>query len=84
MSISESALLVCREEVIKKMSKNNLRYFNHFCSILSLLNAEDKIDPIKVDWSFKDFGKFDRPSLQRGYQVYTEVFFMPFNEFIKL
>ena len=27
-----------------------------------------------VDWSFKGlFGKFDRASLQRGYQVYTEV-----------
>ena len=29
---------------------------------------------LKVDWSFKGyFGKFDRASLQRGYQVYTEV-----------
>ena len=31
-------------------------------------------DPIKVDWSFKGLtGKFDRASLQRGYQVYQEV-----------
>jgi len=29
---------------------------------------------LKTDWSFKGlFGKFDRASLQRGYQVYTEV-----------
>ena len=29
---------------------------------------------LKTDWTFKGlFGKFDRASLQRGYQVYTEV-----------
>ena len=29
---------------------------------------------LNVDWSFKGYlGKFDRGSLQRGYQVYTEV-----------
>ncbi len=29
---------------------------------------------LKQDWSFKSFyGKFDRASLQRGYQIYTEV-----------
>ena len=29
---------------------------------------------LKTDWSFKGlFGKYDRASLQRGYQVYTEV-----------
>jgi ubiquinol-cytochrome c reductase cytochrome c1 subunit len=29
---------------------------------------------LKINWSFKGFtGKFDRSSLQRGYQVYTEV-----------
>ena len=38
------------------------------------VNAEEKIDLLKVDWSFKGlFGKFDRSSLQRGYQVYSEV-----------
>ena len=37
-------------------------------------NAAEKIDFLKTDWSFKGlFGKFDRGSLQRGYQVYTEV-----------
>ena len=36
--------------------------------------AESSNDLLKVDWSFKSFfGKFDRASLQRGYQVYTEV-----------
>jgi ubiquinol-cytochrome c reductase cytochrome c1 subunit len=38
------------------------------------VNAEEKINLLKTDWSFKGlFGKFDRGSLQRGYQVYTEV-----------
>ena len=37
-------------------------------------NAVEKVDLLKTDWSFKGlFGKFDRGSLQRGYQVYTEV-----------
>ena len=43
-------------------------------SIFSQSIAADKVDYIKTDWSFKGlFGKFDRASLQRGYQVYTEV-----------
>ena len=38
------------------------------------VNSEEKVDLLKTDWSFKGlFGKFDRGSLQRGYQVYTEV-----------
>jgi len=38
------------------------------------VNAEEKVDLLKTDWTFKGlFGKFDRGSLQRGYQVYTEV-----------
>ena len=38
------------------------------------INAEEKIELLKTDWSFKGlFGKFDRGSLQRGYQIYTEV-----------
>ena len=37
-------------------------------------NAAEKIEYIKTEWSFKGpFGKFDRASLQRGYQVYNEV-----------
>ena len=36
--------------------------------------SESKEELLKQDWSFKSFfGKFDRASLQRGYQVYTEV-----------
>jgi len=36
--------------------------------------AEETQKLLKQDWSFKGFfGKFDRSSLQRGYQVYTEV-----------
>ncbi len=38
------------------------------------LNAAEKVEYLKTDWSFKGlFGKFDRGALQRGYQVYTEV-----------
>jgi len=37
-------------------------------------SAAEKIEYLKTDWSFKGlFGKFDRGSLQRGYQVYAEV-----------
>jgi ubiquinol-cytochrome c reductase cytochrome c1 subunit len=50
-----------------------------YLAILLLLgslqvNAAEKENLLKVDWSFKGlFGKFDRGSLQRGYQIYTEV-----------
>ena len=38
------------------------------------VNAVEKVELLKTNWSFKGlFGKFDRGSLQRGYQVYTEV-----------
>ena len=44
-----------------------------FFSTINLYSAE-KVEYLKTDWSFKGlFGKFDRSSLQRGYQVYTEV-----------
>ena len=37
-------------------------------------HSAEKVEYLKTDWSFKGlFGKFDRGSLQRGYQVYTEV-----------
>ena len=42
-------------------------------SCVSVISAE-KVEFLKTDWTFKGlFGKFDRASLQRGYQVYTEV-----------
>ena len=38
------------------------------------ISAEQTNKLLKPGWSFKGFfGKFDRSSLQRGYQVYTEV-----------
>ena len=41
--------------------------FNH-------AKSEEKTKLLEVDWSFKGItGKFDRASLQRGYQVYNEV-----------
>ena len=58
--------------------KNIIKLF--FLIFLSLIflnkahSAGEKIELLKTDWSFKGFfGKFDRGSLQRGYQVYTEV-----------
>ena len=43
-------------------------------SISFTVNSAEKVDLMKTDWTFKGlFGKFDRASLQRGYQVYTEV-----------
>tara|TARA_B100000902_G_scaffold348674_1_gene356745 strand:+ start:699 stop:1478 length:780 start_codon:yes stop_codon:yes gene_type:complete len=56
----------------------------NFLKILSLIillvgapfnsYSADKVEYLKTDWTFKGlFGKFDRSSLQRGYQVYTEV-----------
>ena len=45
------------------------------CFFLLTINTFSKdIELPKEDWSFKGItGKFDRASLQRGYQVYTEV-----------
>ena len=44
------------------------------CSSNTFSFAAEKVDYLKTDWSFKGlFGKFDRSSLQRGYQVYNEV-----------
>ena len=38
------------------------------------ISAENTGKLLTTDWSFKGpFGKFDRASLQRGYQVYNEV-----------
>ena len=54
-----------------------LIYFIFLSLILlsqNLLAGEGKKQLLTSDWSFKGyFGKFDRGSLQRGYQVYTEV-----------
>ena len=43
-------------------------------SSAKLYSAGGEAEPLKVDWSFKGItGKFDRASLQRGFQVYKEV-----------
>ena len=45
-----------------------------FIGISLSSHSAEKVEYLKTDWSFKGlFGKFDRGSLQRGYQVYTEV-----------
>ena len=41
---------------------------------LTAFSSETEIKLLKPSWSFDGFfGKFDRASLQRGYQVYTEI-----------
>ena len=57
--------------------KNILKLFSVIilfsASSVNVISAE-KVEFLKTDWTFKGlFGKFDRASLQRGYQVYTEV-----------
>jgi ubiquinol-cytochrome c reductase cytochrome c1 subunit len=54
--------------------------FKTYCFVMLFViavfnaNSAEKAELLKTDWSFKGlFGKFDRGSLQRGYQVYTEV-----------
>jgi len=45
-----------------------------FCITSANVISAEKVEYLKTDWTFKGlFGKFDRASLQRGYQVYTEV-----------
>ena len=58
-----------------KLKYTLLLFFSIFFNFYFVnLNSAEKIDPIKIDWSFKGItGKFDRASLQRGYQVYNEV-----------
>ena len=57
--------------------KNFIKLFSILVLFLFSVNqsqSAEKVDYLKTDWSFKGlFGKFDRGSLQRGYQVYTEV-----------
>ena len=48
--------------------------FIFFSITFNQVKSEEKTKLLEVDWSFKGLtGKFDRSSLQRGYQVYTEV-----------
>ena len=65
-------------EVIEKMCNLRVRFLILFLIFFSTtfnsVRSEEKVKLLKIDWSFKGVtGKFDRASLQRGYQVYTEV-----------
>tara|TARA_B100001123_G_C15276873_1_gene1012505 strand:- start:953 stop:1735 length:783 start_codon:yes stop_codon:yes gene_type:complete len=58
--------------------KKIIRYIFFLFILINLNNfsalAEESHKLLKQEWSFKGFfGKFDRASLQRGYQVYNEV-----------
>ncbi len=58
--------------------KNFIKLFSFLFLIIILFSqnafTEEKKKLLSPGWSFKGyFGKFDRASLQRGYQVYTEV-----------
>ena len=57
-----------------------LKFVKYFSLIFFLISgnivssAENAEKLLTTDWTFKGpFGKFDRASLQRGYQVYQEV-----------
>ena len=60
---------------MKKLSKFFLLLvILSFSNSLVAHSAGDSIKLLNPNWSFKGyFGKFDRASLQRGYQVYAEV-----------
>ena len=58
---------------MKKFLRLNFYFFLILNIYFSALSAE-KVELMKTDWTFKGLlGKFDRASLQRGYQVYNEV-----------
>jgi ubiquinol-cytochrome c reductase cytochrome c1 subunit len=58
----------------KSNIKNIILLFIIFSLSIKPIFAAEITKPIKVNWSFKGItGKFDRPSLQRGFQVYKEV-----------
>ena len=54
--------------------KANLAFSLFFLFIISSTNLFAETDLLKINWKFQGItGKFDRASLQRGYQVYNEV-----------
>ena len=63
----------------EKINYEKIYNFLFFLTTLFLnstisFSAEKAAEPMSPGWSFKGFfGTFDRASLQRGYQVYTEV-----------
>ena len=49
-------------------------FFSLFIFVSYCYAAEEMHETLHPDWSFEGpLGKFERASLQRGYQVYTEV-----------
>ena len=59
---------------MKKIFLSILIIFFSFTATINLNAAEEGAKPLSPGWCFKGFlGKFDRGSLQRGYQVYNEV-----------
>jgi len=59
---------------MKKYFKVILTIFFSLGFLHQNVYSAEKKELLSVDWSFKGyFGKFDRASLQRGYQIYTEV-----------
>jgi len=58
------------------MKKSNIKSLLYIVTLLlaftvKLYSAGEEAKPLKIDWSFKGItGKFDRASLQRGFQVY--------------
>ena len=59
---------------MKKFFKVILIIFFSSCFLFQKVYSAEKQKLLEVDWSFKGyFGKFDRATLQRGYQVYNEV-----------
>ena len=59
---------------MEKFKVFKILFFVLIISLPTYIHSAEQNDPIKVNWSFKGLtGKFERSSLQRGFQVYKEV-----------
>ena len=59
---------------MKALNNFFLLLCSHLLLVTSIAFSAELKEPMHPDWSFEGpLGKFDRASLQRGYQVYTEV-----------
>jgi len=62
------------KKIMSSLLKFSLFFFLLIFNVSNSFSAEKQEKLLKQSWSFDGFfGKFDRASLQRGYQVYTEV-----------
>jgi ubiquinol-cytochrome c reductase cytochrome c1 subunit len=62
------------KKIMSSLLKFSLFFFLLIFNFSNSFSAEKQEKLLKQSWSFDGFfGKFDRASLQRGYQVYTEV-----------